>query len=233
MEVYFGDGAKNGPVNLYTDYTWKGEIQLITIKEHIESEIVEKKSKFIANIYFVENVEEAESKIKETKKKYYDARHNCYAYRILEEKEIYEKSCDDGEPSGTAGDPMLTILQQNGLVNVLAIVTRYFGGILLGTGGLVRSYSNSVINAINSAEIFNIQRGTLYNVQIDYENFRKLEYYTKINNIKISEIKYQENITCNLEVVDLFKNQFIEDIQNEKINIKNITTMQENINIII
>ncbi len=204
-----------------------------TILKPTTYELTEKKSKFITHLYYVQNKADSEKFIKEIKKKYYDARHNCYAYRILEEKEIYEKSCDDGEPSGTAGDPMLTILQQNGLVNVLAIVTRYFGGILLGTGGLVRSYSNSVINAINSAEISNIQRGTLYNVKIDYENFRKLEYYTKINNIKISEINYQENITCNLEVVDLFKNQFIEDIQNEKINIKNITTMQENINIII
>ena len=104
---------------------------MITIKEHVQSEIVEKKSKFIANIFFVENVEEAENKIKETKKEYHDARHNCSCYRVIEEGKIVEKQSDDGEPSGTAGGPMLNILQKRDLVNVVAIVTRYFGGIYL------------------------------------------------------------------------------------------------------
>ena len=130
--------------------TIKG-VCMITIKEPIQSEIVEKKSKFIANIYYVESVDEAEDKIKEVKKKYHDARHNCSCYRVLEEGKIVEKSSDDGEPSGTAGGPMLNILQKKELVNIVVIVTRYFGGILLGTGGLVRAYSDVTQKAIEEA----------------------------------------------------------------------------------
>lgn len=108
-----------------------------TINKDAVAEIVEKKSKFIASLFYVENVEEAEEKIKEIKKKYFDARHNCFAYRIATESRIVERFSDDGEPSGTAGAPMLTVLAGNNLANVLVVVTRYFGGILLGTGGLI------------------------------------------------------------------------------------------------
>ncbi len=114
-----------------------------SIKHNASSEIVEKKSKFIANIFYIESKEEAEKLIKDVNKKYHDARHNCYAYRVISSDGIIEKASDDGEPSGTAGAPMLNILSKNELANVLIIVTRYFGGILLGTGGLVRAYSRS------------------------------------------------------------------------------------------
>ena len=116
--------------------------EFFTIKENVLAEIVEKKSKFIANLFYIESQQEAEKIIKQIKKKYYDARHNCIAYRVIENDSVIEKSSDDGEPSGTAGAPMLNILQKNNLCNVLVVVTRYFGGILLGTGGLVRAYSN-------------------------------------------------------------------------------------------
>lgn len=122
-----------------------------SIKENSTFELVEKKSKFIGQAFIVENVEEAEEIIKTTKKKYYDARHNCYAYRILKKDEIIQKFSDDGEPSSTAGAPILNILEKNNLVNVLVIVTRYFGGILLGTGGLVKAYSESALNVINKS----------------------------------------------------------------------------------
>ena len=98
----------------------------ITIKENVIAEITEKKSKFIANLIKVENKQDAEEKINKIKKTYHDARHNCVAYRIIEENKIIEKSSDDGEPSGTAGGPMLNILQKNNLCNILVIVTRYF-----------------------------------------------------------------------------------------------------------
>ncbi len=112
-----------------------------TIKNEVSAEITEKKSKFIANLYYIESVKEAEEKIEQICKKYHDAKHHCFAYRILEEKNIVERVSDDGEPSGTAGAPMLQFLAKNELANVLVIVTRYFGGILLGTGGLVRAYT--------------------------------------------------------------------------------------------
>ena len=124
----------------------------ITIKENVIAEITEKKSKFIANLIKVENKQDAEEKINKIKKTYHDARHNCVAYRIIEENKIIEKSSDDGEPSGTAGGPMLNILQKNNLCNILVIVTRYFGGILLGTGGLVRAYSETTQKAIENAQ---------------------------------------------------------------------------------
>ena len=146
-----------------------------TIKESIKSEIVEKKSKFIANIYFAQTMEEAENIIKEIKKKYHDARHNCSCYRVLEQGNIIEKFSDDGEPTGTAGAPMLNILRKKDLVNVVVIVTRYFGGILLGTGGLVRAYSEVTQKAIEQANIIDITMGKEYEVKVDYSNLEKLK----------------------------------------------------------
>ena len=115
----------------------------LTIQEEEQTQIVEKKSKFIAEIHPVSNIQQVENKIKDIKKKYYDAKHHCIAYRIIDEGRVVERASDDGEPSGTAGAPMLNLLKGNNLCNVLVVVTRYFGGILLGTGGLVRAYSES------------------------------------------------------------------------------------------
>ena len=192
---------------------------MITIKEHIQSEIVEKKSKFIANIFFIESVEEAENKIKEIKKKYHDARHNCSSYRVLEEGKIVEKSSDDGEPSGTAGGPMLNILQKRDLVNVVVIVTRYFGGILLGTGGLVRAYSDVTQNAIEEAEKQEIILGKEFEVKVDYSNLEKLKYYARINSINISKIEYGNEITCILQISNENIDKFLEDIEKKNLNI--------------
>ncbi len=116
-----------------------------TIKNNENYEIIEKKSRFIGHIFEVQTINDAENIIKQIKKKYHDARHNCYAYRILENNQIMQKSSDDGEPASTAGLPILNVLEKNQLVNVLIVVTRYFGGILLGTGGLVKAYSNCAI----------------------------------------------------------------------------------------
>ena len=192
---------------------------MITIKEHIQSEIVEKKSKFIANIFFIESVEEAENKIKEIKKKYHDARHNCSSYRVLEEGKIVEKSSDDGEPSGTAGGPMLNILQKRDLVNVVVIVTRYFGGILLGTGGLVRAYSDVTQNAIEEAEKQEIILGKEFEVKVDYSSLEKLKYYARINSKKKKKIEYGNEITCILQISNQNTNKFLEDIEKKNLNI--------------
>ena len=102
-----------------------------TIKESVSCEIVEKKSRFIADLFYVESKEEAEEKVKEIKKKYFDAKHHCFAYSIYTENGRLDRFSDDGEPSGTAGSPMLNILTSNNLCNVVVIVTRYFGGVLL------------------------------------------------------------------------------------------------------
>ena len=127
----------------------------LTINENIESEITVKKSKFICNLIKIEKQEEAEEQIKKIKKKYHDARHNCVAYRVQENDTIVEKASDDGEPSGTAGKPILNVLQKKNMTNVLCVVIRYFGGIKLGAGGLVRAYTKSaseVIKLVNLME---------------------------------------------------------------------------------
>ena len=150
--------------------------EFITILNDETAEIVEKKSKFIANLIHVESIEDAENKIKEIKKKYYDARHNCVAYRVSEGGQIVEKSSDDGEPSGTAGGPMLNILQKNNLCNLVVIVTRYFGGILLGTGGLVRAYSDATLQVIEKAtKVIKVQ-GVKIEVGLDYSNLEIFKY---------------------------------------------------------
>ena len=191
----------------------------ITIKENISSEIVEKKSRFIANIYKVESREEAELKIKEVKKKYFDARHNCSSYRVIEDGKIIEKANDDGEPSGTAGAPMLNILQKNNLCNILVIVTRYFGGILLGTGGLVRAYSDATIKAIEEAEKVKYEEGVEYQVKVDYSELENLKYYCKKNDINIIKTEYLNEIICNLEVQNEIIEKFLSDIEKRNINI--------------
>lgn len=181
------------------------------ILENVTCDLVEKKSKFIANLIYVENKEDADNKLKEIKKKYHDARHNCYAYRVLENNELYEKSSDDGEPSGTAGAPMLNLLQKNNLINCIAIVTRYFGGILLGTGGLVRAYSNVIQEAIENTNKSKIELATEYKIHINYTNFQNFQYYAKKNNIEILKVEYKEEIECNILVSNLSKEKFLKD----------------------
>lgn len=194
-----------------------------TIKENVSAEIVEKKSKFIANVFYIESREEAEDIIKNQKKKYHDARHNCYAYRVLENDNIIEKASDDGEPSGTAGAPILTILSKHNIVNTLVIVTRYFGGILLGTGGLVKAYSEATKNALEKAEIIGIEEGFVYKIEIKYSDFENFKYFIRNNDIKILKEEYFENISLSIFVS---KNK-TECFKNEKINEFNIIKMKK------
>ena len=165
-----------------------------TIKHNSCEEIVEKKSRFIANLIYVENEEQVQDKIKEIKKKYYDARHNCFAYRVLEDKNILQRSSDDGEPSGTAGSPMLNILEKNNIVNVLVVVTRYFGGILLGTGGLVKAYSEATIKGIENNELIEKEYGYEVKISVPYTSMQKIEYFLKINNISIINKEFLEKV---------------------------------------
>ena len=199
--------------------------EFTTIKSNVQAEIVEKKSKFIANLFYVDSIKQAEKLIQETKKKYHDARHNCVAYRIIEEDSIVEKASDDGEPSGTAGLPMLHILQTNNLANVLIIVTRYFGGILLGTGGLVRAYSNSLIEAIGKSEKQEKCLGNEIKLKIEYSEFENFKYYCKKNKINIINTNYSENIVCNIELEESKKQKLLEDYREKKINISKINSL--------
>ena len=201
--------------------------EFITIKENVCSEIIEKKSKFIANLFYIENSEQAEKIIKETKKKYFDARHNCIAYRVMEDEKILEKSSDDGEPSGTAGAPMLNILQKNNLVNVLIVVTRYFGGILLGTGGLVRAYSNSLIKAIENTTKIEKCLGQQLEVGLEYSEFENFKYYCKNNSINLVDTQYTENIVCKIELEEEIKQKLMQDFEIKNINLNYIKELSK------
>ena len=196
--------------------------EFTTIEENVSTEIVEKKSKFIANFFYVETVEEAEKIIKEIKKKYFDARHNCVAYRIIENGQVIEKSSDDGEPSGTAGAPMLNILQKNELANVLIIVTRYFGGILLGTGGLVRAYSGSLLDAIEKSKKITKCLGQEFEIVVDYSEFENFKYYCKKNDINIEKIEYREDIVCIISMQNSKKEVFRKNYERKDVIIKNL-----------
>ena len=194
-----------------------------TIKENVSAELVEKKSKFIANLFYIESREEAEDIIKMQKKKYYDARHNCYAFRVLGEDGIIEKSSDDGEPSGTAGAPMLNILSKMEITNILVIVTRYFGGILLVTGGLVKAYSNSTKLALEKAEISMLEEGFVYKLELNYSDLENFKYFMKNNEIKILKEEYFENVKLSIFVP---KNK-IDCLNSNNINEFNITNMKK------
>ncbi len=192
------------------------EFKFKTIKENVTAQIVEKKSKFIANMFYIESMEEADRIIKETKKKYHDARHNCFAY-ILEtgEENLLVKYNDDGEPSGTAGSPMLNIIANEGLSNVLVIVTRYFGGILLGTGGLVRAYSEATKEALKLAEVVEKSIGYVVEIEIEYNDLDKIKYYIKQKNMKIIDSKYTENVILTVEM----RKEILEEFTNNSKNI--------------
>lgn len=203
--------------------------EFLTIEENIQAELVEKKSKFISNLFYIESKQEAEKIIKEVKKKYFDAKHNCIAYRVIENNQIIEKSSDDGEPSGTAGMPMLNILKQNGFVNVLVIVTRYFGGILLGTGGLVRAYSGALTKSLDKSKKVKIHLGYVCKLIIEYNELEKLKYYCRKNSINIANIEYNENAIVEIEIKIENLNKVLEDFEN--VNIKIISKNEKYIKI--
>ena len=188
-----------------------------TIKENVSGEIVEKKSRFIANIFYIETEAEAEEIIKQNKKKYYDARHNCYAYRI--NKDNISRFSDDGEPSGTAGAPMLNILEGRDLSNILVIVTRYFGGILLGTGGLVRAYQDATLDALNNATLVSKVYGNITDLEVEYKYLESIKYYLKNESINIININYHEKIKVTIEVTDEEVKKIENKILNRELNI--------------
>ena len=167
--------------------------QYKTVYEGGTGEIVEKKSRFIANVRPVETEEEALAFIEEMKKKYWDARHNCSAY-ILGERQEQMRCSDDGEPSQTAGKPMMDVLDGAGLTNTAVVVTRYFGGTLLGTGGLVRAYSAAVQEGLKNSRIITKYWGTELLVGTDYNGIGKLQYLFGQRQIPLLDAEYAEKV---------------------------------------
>lgn len=193
-----------------------------TISDNVSSELIEKKSKFIANAFQVKNKEEAENKINEISKEYFDAKHNCYAYIINDGKNIIEKMSDNGEPSGTAGMPILNVLKKRNLQNVLVIVTRYFGGILLGTGGLTRAYSGVTTQCIDKANIIKMDFGIQYQICTTYNDFKNMKYELEKNQIQIENIEYGEKIRIIFNVPNNKENDLKNIIENSEKLEKNI-----------
>ena len=174
-------------------------------------EIVEKKSRFIGASYIVESVEDAEKKIAEVSKKYWDARHNCYAYVIGKNSENTRCS-DNGEPSGTAGKPILEVITGAGLTNTLVIVTRYFGGDLLGTGGLVRAYTQAAQAAVAASETGEMVYARQLTLEVAYNMINNVKYFLEQHKISISDPRYTENVQYDICVKEEDKEKITEGL---------------------
>lgn len=174
-----------------------------TIYKDGVGEIVEKKSRFICHIFHVESPQEAETLLEQMRKTYWDASHNCYAYCIGTRQELMRCS-DDGEPAQTAGRPMLDVLAGQKLCNVLAVVTRYFGGTLLGTGGLVRAYSGAVTEGLAQSVVVEKKLADMLQIVTDYTGLGKIQYILGQEGLQPMDSEYGEDVKVTVPVpVDL------------------------------
>lgn len=192
-----------------------------TIEKEIESTIIIDKSKFITILSKIQTEEDVKNKLKEIKNKYKNANHYCYGYIIGSIK----KASDDGEPNGTAGIPILNVLENNDLNNILCIVVRYFGGIKLGIGGLIRAYSNSTKEALKKVQLKKIIEGIIIKITFDYKDENSI--LKIINNYQINNKKYDENITYEvilqvneINIIDKLKNITISIEEKDNVNIE-------------
>ena len=174
-----------------------------------ETEFVEKRSRFIGHVWRVDSEEEARARIEEMKKRYYDARHNCWCYLIKDGPVRYS---DDGEPQGTAGQPMLNVFQREGVVNVVCVVTRYFGGILLGTGGLVRAYTDATKAAIEAADIVTVSVCVDIVLEVPYGLYEQLCRVAEGCGAKLAESDFAENVLLTFRMLDGTQASFLEKL---------------------
>ena len=184
-------------------------LNYLTIGKTGQHELIIKKSKFLCSLARTETVEEAQEFIEQVSKKYHDATHNTYAYTLgLNDNQV--KASDNGEPSGTAGIPELKALQLMKLKNVTAVVTRYFGGIKLGAGGLIRAYSNSVTEAAQNIGVVKCIMQQLIQFSIPYNRIDEINHYLEENRISIASQEYTTNVTIQI-YLDLDQIQKVED----------------------
>lgn len=171
----------------------------LTIKSGGSHELEIKKSQFICSLERVTTKDEADAFIKQVRSKNPKANHNCFAYMLGEHDEIQRES-DDGEPSGTAGVPILEVLKRMELHNLVAVVTRYFGGIKLGAGGLIRAYSNSTSRAVESVGLVKLVLQTSITMTVSYPNFEKLTYFLSQQEIPVENTTYTAQVTVEVAV---------------------------------
>lgn len=183
------------------------------ISNYEENTIIIKKSKFICKIYYVENINEINNILNELKKEYKDATHICYSYII----DNLEKAYDDGEPNRTAGIPILEVLKKKELTNVLCVVIRYFGGIKLGSGGLIRAYSKSTRETIDKINIIEYKKYIKVVLKTDYDNKKLLDNIVK--DYKVVNKYYKDNIIYEISLEETKYNELLNKIKNTSIKI--------------
>jgi uncharacterized YigZ family protein len=164
-----------------------------TVRNYGSQEIVIKKSRFIGHARPVESEDEAVAFIEELKKKFWDATHNCSAY-LIGERDQFQKALDDGEPSGTAGKPILEVIKHRGLKNIAVVVTRYFGGIMLGAGGLVRAYTDGAVAGIDAAETIVKVLHHEVSVEVDYTWYGKLENELRGRGFRVGDVSFTDRV---------------------------------------
>lgn len=196
----------------------------ITVKGLGQAEIVEKKSRFIAHIKPITSENEANSYIEEIKKQYWDARHNCYAYQLGDRNQIQRYS-DDGEPGGTAGMPILDVLRGRDIKNTLVVVTRYFGGTLLGTGGLVRAYSLATREGISAAGLIERIPHIRQHFTVDYTLSGKVQYEILSDDNILEDTVYTDKV----EFIALSQSHKADKLSENIVNItgNNVTILRE------
>jgi uncharacterized YigZ family protein len=187
-----------------------------TIKEHYQSEIVVDKSKFIAQIQPVKTEEEAYAFIESVKKKHYNATHNVPVYRIGSEGQIHKYS-DDGEPAGTAGLPVLDYLKKESISNICIVITRYYGGIKLGTGGLVRAYTGAIKSTMSESDLYEVTEFTVGSVYLDYNWYPILTHMFDKSKVCVLDTVYNEMVTVTFALENEFWSEFC-DLIIEKTN---------------
>ena len=192
-----------------------------TIEKAVQSEINIKKSQFICSLFPTKSKKESKDIIQKLNQQYHDATHNCTAY-ITNDGEGYD---DNGEPGGTAGKPMINALRKNDLHNVTAVVTRYFGGIKLGTGGLVRAYSSSISQALKVATLTTVTTLQEYQIHFSYDLIGKIDHYFRTQNIEVIEQQYEEDVVYHFLVQEDISKDLME-LTNGKIKIQYIQDIE-------
>lgn len=180
-----------------------------SVKQCSEAEYTVNRSRFIGRCFPVESEEAALCLLGDIRKKHWDATHNCFAYRIGENAAA--RFSDDGEPGGTAGKPIMDVLTGRGLTNVLCVVTRYFGGILLGAGGLVRAYSKSAADAVTNAGVVSYLPGTILDIPMDYSRYGALEGFIRAN-AEVRNVAFAQNVVVTVAVEDTNLLKFMKEV---------------------
>lgn len=194
-----------------------------TINSSTVNEIIINKSVFITYLFKVKTIEDVNEYLSQIRKKHYDATHNCYAYIIGMNQEI-QKASDDGEPAKTAGFPMLDVLKKRNMTNILAITTRYFGGIMLGAGGLIRAYSSSVSEALDKTNIYEYLNYETIQVEVSYSLYNIIENF--LSNYTIFDINYTDKVCINVGVLPSDVNHFKEKIINLTSGLAHLKSLQ-------